>query len=139
MSLTNRAAQAFLNSFFGRTSNFGAFASAPDLHLAASTTTPTEAGGNFTEPVGNAYARLDITSSDFNDATLADPSALDNSSALTFVQASGGSWGTITHVGVYDALSGGNLLLSLALSVSRTIDDGDTLSFSAGEFDVTLD
>lgn len=140
MSATNFLARNVLQALFGRGSNdFGGFTSAPDLHLAASTSTPTDAGGNFTEPGGGVnYSRLDVSASDFNDATLADPSLLDNSAALTFPTASGAGWGTITHVGLFDAASGGNLLVFYALTTSRTINDGDTLSFAAGEFDTTL-
>lgn len=137
-SLTNFACQAILNSLFGNTSNFGALASAPDLHLAASTTTPTEGGTNFTEPVGNAYARVDVGAADFNNATLADPSVIDNGNTISFPQASG-SWGTITHVGLFDASTGGNLIVSYPLSASKDIGANDTLEFATGDLDLTLD
>lgn len=139
MTATNFLSQAILNALFGRTGNFGAFSSAPDLHLGASTSTPTQGGGNFTEPgAGVSYARVDLSSSGFNDATLADPSVLDNSSAITFATASGVGWGTITHIGVFDALTGGNLLLIVPLTVATLINSGSTLSVAAGNLDTTL-
>lgn len=145
MSFTNFLAKHVLQSLFGRTSTLGAFANAAtqlDLHLGASTTTPNEAGGNFTEPgAGVSYARLDISASDFLDATEADPSLIENSAALTFPAASGAGWGTITHIGVFSSDVGGtnNLLMVLALDTPRTINAGETLSFSAGELEFTLD
>lgn len=139
MSFTNRTSQAVLNSVFGNTSNFGALASAPDLHLAASTTAPAEDGTNFTEPGGGVgYARVDVANTDFNAATLADPSVVDNSGVIAFPQATG-SWGTITHVGLFDALTAGNLVAFYALSSSKAIESGDTLQFAAGDLDLDLD
>lgn len=137
---TNFLSRNILNALFGRGSDdFGGFASAPDLHLGASTSTPTQAGANFTEPgAGVSYARVDITASDFVNATLADPSLITTGAAVTFPEASGVGWGTITHVGIFDALTGGNLLIILPLTVSRTVNDGDTLSFAAGEIDINL-
>lgn len=139
MTATNLLSQAVLNALFARTSSLGAFTSPPDLHLAASTSTPTDAGANFTEPgAGVNYSRLDVSNTDFLDATLANPSLLENGAALTFPTASGAGWGVITHVGLFNAASGGDLLIFYALTVAQTINDANTLSFSAGEFETTL-
>ena len=40
-------------------------------------------------------------------------------------------WGLITHVGLFDAVSGGNLLYALQLSTPRYIYDGDGIIFEA--------
>lgn len=138
MSMTNRTAQAMLNSLFGRTSNFGALGSAPSMHVALSTTAPAEDGTNVTEPVGNGYARQPAGASVWNDATLADPSLIDNQSIIDFGTATG-SWGTVTHVVIFDALTAGNVIASGALTTSRTISNNDPVSFQAGDIDVTLD
>lgn len=42
------------------------------------------------------------------------------------------AWGTITEVHIFDALTGGNELYSGALTASKTVDVGDTVSFAAG-------
>ena len=42
------------------------------------------------------------------------------------------AWGTITYVGVYDALQGGNLWAYAALSVSRTVIRGDPVMIPVG-------
>jgi hypothetical protein len=56
---------------------------------------------------------------------------------VTFT-AAGGSWGTITHIGIHDALSSGNLLWHGSMTASKTIADGDTLEFAIGNIDLTL-
>lgn len=50
---------------------------------------------------------------------------------VTFA-AAGDSWGTITHVGICDAATGGNLLWWGEIAVPRNITSGDTMSFPAG-------
>jgi hypothetical protein len=137
MPLANRSHQALLNSLFGKTSNFGALASVPTVYVGLSTTTPTMAGGNITEPSGNNYARVATAAGDWNAGTNADPSLLDNANAITFPQASG-SWGTCTHFVLFDASSGGNVLGYGALTTNKTPTTGDTPSFPAGSLDVTI-
>lgn len=94
------------------------------------TAAPGEGGGG-TEVSGNAYARTAATFTvSGNTAT--------NSGAVEFPTATG-SWGTITYAAVFDASSGGNMLLYAALTDSKTIGTGDILRIPAGELDVTLD
>jgi len=136
-ALVNRTHQALLNSLFGKTSNFGALASRPTLYVGLSTTTPTMAGANVTEPSGNNYARVATAASDWNAATSADPSVVDNANAITFPQASG-SWGTCTHAVIFDASSGGNVIGIAALAVAKTPTANDTPVLNAGFISVTL-
>lgn len=138
MSFSNYTAQALLNSLFGRTSNFGALASRPTIYVALSTADPLEDGSGVAEPSGNGYARVATAATDWNDATLADPSVINNANAITFPQATG-AWGTITHFALYDAAVDGNYLGGGALSASKAPTTGDTPSFAAGELNVTLD
>jgi hypothetical protein len=116
-------------------------AGAGTLWAALSTTTPTEestSNWNFTEPVGNGYAREPTTAATWDAATTATPSLKTNGAAIDFGSASGGSWGTITHFGIWDNSTVGNLLLGGALSASKTIDDGDSAQFPIGDWDETL-
>jgi hypothetical protein len=48
-------------------------------------------------------------------------------------------YGTVTHVGIYDAVTGGNLLAYAALTASKTITTGDVFRVPAGDLDITLD
>lgn len=108
-----------------------AWTPAATLYLALSTTTPTEAAGNFTEPSGNAYARVSTVAADWNAASGTAPAIKDNSAVKTFPAATG-SWGTVTHFGIFDALTVGNLYLWAPLTASKTVAAADTVSFAAG-------
>jgi hypothetical protein len=58
--------------------------------------------------------------------------ATDNDNAITFPE-SGGAWGTVTHFGIFDASTSGNLLYHGELDDARVVDGaGITLSFPAG-------
>lgn len=102
-------------------------------YVALYTVAPGEAGGG-TECSGTAYVRQ---SSSFTVSGTA-PSQAANSAAVEFPTA-GGSWGTIVAAGVFDALSGGNLLAYADLTISKTIDTGDVLRFNTGTLVITLD
>jgi hypothetical protein len=99
-------------------------------HLALYTSAPDDTGGG-TEVSGSAYARQSVT------FTISGNTA-SNTSALEFPTATG-SYGTVTHVGVFDAASGGNLIAYAALTTSKAIDTGDVLRVPAGDLDITLD
>lgn len=98
------------------------------VYLALYTAAPTDAGGGTQVSTGG-YARQPIT---FGAAS---GGAIANTSAVAFT-ASGGNFGTITHVGIFDALTSGNLLAWKAIT-SVVINDGDTLNFPIGDIDVT--
>jgi hypothetical protein len=93
------------------------------------TAAPGEAGGG-TEVSGNAYVRKDVTFTVSGDTAT-------NSAAIEWPTATG-SWGTITHVAVFDALTAGNMLVYAALASSKTISTGDVLRIPLGDLDVTL-
>jgi hypothetical protein len=61
-----------------------------------------------------------------------------NANAITFA-APTANWGTVTHFGIYDATSAGNLLVWGALTASRVISNGDAApSFAPGALSVTF-
>ena len=60
-----------------------------------------------------------------------------NTSAIEFPTA-GGSWGTISHIGILDAVSSGNLLYHAALSSSKAITTGDIFRIPAADLTVTM-
>jgi hypothetical protein len=51
----------------------------------------------------------------------------------------GGSWGTITSIAIFDAVTGGNMIGYAALTSSKTIATGDVFRIPLGDLDVTLD
>ena len=48
------------------------------------------------------------------------------------------TWGTITHVGIRDASTGGNLLYHAPLTTSKIINIGGIFRFNTGNLSVTL-
>lgn len=111
----------------------GGAATRPTTWYVALYTTATDDASGGTEVSGNGYARQSVT---FASAT-SGAGTTSNTNAPLFT-AAGGSWGTITHMAIYDASSGGNRLWHGAMTVSKTIDDGDSLQFSIGNIDLTL-
>jgi hypothetical protein len=98
------------------------------------TAAPSDAGGG-TEVSGGSYARVTTAAADWNAAS---GGSTTNANAITFPTASG-SWGTVTHFGIFDAASGGNLLRWAALGTSKAVGSGDTPSFAAGALTLTED
>jgi hypothetical protein len=101
-----------------------------DWYIGLFTDDPTDAGTG-TEVSGNAYSRTAVTFTVSGDTA-------SNSGAVEFPEATG-SWGTITHMGIYDAATSGNLIAHAALTASKAIASGDILRFPIGDIDVTLD
>jgi len=89
-------------------------------------------GGVITGEVsGGSYARQALT------LTAASDGESSNSSDIAFPQATA-DWGTITHVALMDASTGGNVLMYSALDASKTVNNGDTFKINAGDLDITV-
>ena len=83
-----------------------------------------------TELSGSGYTRKVIT---FNAASSA---TADNNAAVEFPAATG-SWGTVSHFGLFDASTSGNLLVHGAFTTGKAIASGDILKIPAGDLDIT--
>ena len=83
-----------------------------------------------TEISGNGYARQSIAFDAASGGTT------DNTSNVDFPAATG-SWGTVSHYGLFDASSSGNLLIHGSFSASKAVTTGDILRIAAGELDIT--
>jgi hypothetical protein len=104
------------------------------LYIGLSSTTPTEAGANFTEPSGGAYARVATTGADWSAATGTAPAVKTTTAVKTFTTASA-DWvagANLTHFGLFDASTAGNLKWWGALTTAKPVLNGDTASFAAG-------
>lgn len=126
MSFSNYLENKVLDHVFGGT----AYTAPTTLYVGLFTSDPGEAGAG-TEVSGGSYARQTITFT-------VTGSQASSSAAVEFPTATA-SWGTITYAAVYDAVSGGNLLASGALTTSKTIDSGDVFRIPSGDFDIDLD
>jgi len=131
MSSTTTAENLLLDSWFGAV----ALSVPGTWYVSLSTTSPTEAGLNFTEPVAGAYARVAVT----NNATnfpAAVSGAKTNGTAITFPESTA-SWGTITHIGFYNQASGGALYFWEALPTSKAVAANTTVYFSIGSLTIS--
>lgn len=116
------------------------------LYIGLLTAAPSDSGGG-TEVSGGSYARVAVTSSLANWAgTQAAASTVtssgtggqtSNNAAITFTTPTA-TWGTVTHFGIYDGSSGGNLLFWGALTIAKTINQADTVTFPAASLSVTF-
>jgi hypothetical protein len=111
------------------------FARPATVYVALFTSAP-GAGGGGTEVSGGSYARVAVT----NNATnfpAASGASKSNATAITFPAATAG-WGSVSHYGLFDALTGGNLLkfapiLVAGVATPRTVASGDQPSFGVGD------
>jgi hypothetical protein len=113
-----------------------AYTAPTTVYLALYTSAPSESGGG-TEVSGTGYARASVTNTvpNFPDAVAGVKS---NGVAITFAVA-GAAWGTVTHWGMFDELSGGNLLFFGALGSSTAIHHDDQLIIPIGDLDITFE
>jgi hypothetical protein len=118
-----------LDHVFGGT----AYTAPTTLYVGLFTSSPSDTGGG-TECSGGSYARKSMPDMTISGTS---PTQASNGAAVEFVTATG-SWGTITHTGIFDASSSGNLLCWAALSASKVVASGDVIRFDAGDLDVTL-
>lgn len=123
---------AILNEFFGGTN----YVPPANVFIGLSTSAPAKAGTGVTEPVGNGYARVTVVNNATNFPN-ASGGVKSNGTVITFPEASG-NWGNITHFVVYDALTGGNLLMYGTLTTPKTFGVGDIPSFIVGALSATL-
>jgi len=116
------------------------------LYVSLFTAAPNDTGGG-TELTGSAYARVAVTSAltawagtqsaGSTTSSSGTGGATSNNTVITFPEPTS-SWGEVVAFGVHDASSGGNLLFHGSLSINKTINQGDTVSFPAGSLAVTF-
>ena len=126
MSFSNYLETGLLDHVFAN----AAYTSPTTVYVGLFTSNPDE-DGSGTEVSGGSYARQ---SGSF---TVSGNTATTNA-AIEFPTATA-SWGTITHIGIYDASSAGNLLAYAALTASKAIASGDVFRIPSGDIDITLD
>jgi len=107
----------------------GSFTAPSNVFLSLWTSDPTDAGSG-TELSGSSYARQDIN---FGAAS----SGVATSSGVVTFPTATGSWGTVTHIGIHDAVSSGNLLFHGALTASKAIASGDVFQVANGGITIT--
>jgi len=134
--LTNYLEDKIINHVFGSTT----YTKPTNWYVGLLTATPSDSAAG-TEVSGGSYARMvcafTITGSGLAEAK--------NTSAITFPTATA-DWGVVGWVGIYDALSSGNLAAyqnlqqsDFSTSTTKTINDGDIFKFNASTIKIQLD
>jgi hypothetical protein len=93
-------------------------------------------GSTAGEVSGGSYARQAVTNNSSN-WTAATGGATENVNLIAFPMATA-SWGTVTYVGICDALTTGNLIAYAQLNSSVAVAQYDTVIFQPGDLDITL-
>ena len=128
MSFSNYLETELLEHVFTNT----AYTAPSTLYLALFTSNPAEdASGTEVTTSGTAYARQTVTFTVSGNTATTD-------AAVEFPTATA-NYGTVSHVGIYDASSAGNLIAYAALTTSKAIETGDVFRVPAGDLDITLD
>lgn len=119
----------------------GTTVSPTNWYLALYTAAPNEDGTGGTEvsTSSTAYARQTLTSASWDDAAGAQPSTVKNVGSISFPQATA-SWGTVTHFGLCASGTEGTADVKIwgALDTSKTVNNGDTVTFAADALIVQL-
>lgn len=124
--MSNYLENALINATLRNTS----YTSPAIVYVGLYTSDPTDANSG-TEVSGGSYARTAVTFGAPSNGVST------NSAAVEFPQATG-SWGTVTHIGILDASTSGNLLYHTPLDASKTIASGDIFKIATGSLSVTL-
>lgn len=106
-------------------------------YVALFTADPTDANITANEVVGAWYARQDAAQGGTIDSGWTSPAngVSTNAKVITFPAVTG-SQVTVSHFGIYDAISGGNLMFHGNLATPKTLLVDDVLSFSIGALQI---
>jgi hypothetical protein len=117
------------------------------IYVALFTTASSDAGPG-TEVSGGGYARVqagpglaawEATQGGTAGTSSGTTGQSKNVADITF-PAPSANWGTVTHFGLFDAVTGGNMLMQKQLAVPKVINSGDQApKFPAQGLTVTLD
>ena len=125
--MSNYLENALINATLRNTS----YTSPAAVYVGLYTSDPGD-GNTGTEVSGGSYARVSVSFGAPSNGVST------NSASVTFPTATG-TWGTVTHVGILDATTSGNLLYYTALDASKSIASGDVFTISTGNLSVTLE
>ena len=125
------------NALINSTLRGASFPTPNALFLALFTADPTDANIVANEVNGSWYARQDITGGGAISSGFTAPSngVTSNARVLTFPPVTGAQV-TVTHYGIYDASTGGNLLIHGPMTTSKTLLVDDVLSFAIGALQI---
>ncbi len=136
---------ALLNHIFGNNANASNSAtsfSAPgdnSIYVSLHTADPTDAASGA-EITGSGYTRANASDTlTWTVAQAGGTTTAKNDQAIAFPQATGDYSANVTHIGIWDQASSGNMLFHGALTVAKTVTQGDTFQINANALVITLE
>ena len=104
-----------------------AYTSPSAVYLGLYTSNPTDA---------DSGTEVDVDRQAITFGAVASGGTISNTADITFTTMPAAA---VTHVGIHDHVSAGNLLFHGALSSTKSVDAGDTFKISTGDLDISLD
>lgn len=132
MATITTQARSILSHLFGRVT----YTANATLHVGLSTANPTADGSGIVEPSGGSYTRVAVSNNTTN-FVLGTGATMENGAQIQFPESTA-SWGTITHIVIFDAATSGNALYYGALTTSRTVPTATTIYFPISALTFTL-
>ena len=124
-NLSNYLENKLLDHFLGT----AGYTMPTTVYVGLYTVVPTDAGGG-TQVTGGSYARQSAAFAAAASGTTS------NSANIDFT---GMPAATTVAIGIFDAITAGNLLLWGTLTTNKTTDAGDTLRIATGDLDISID
>lgn len=137
--LSNDLEQKLLDHIY----NEVAYTAPTTIYVALYTDDPTDADVG-TEVSGGSYARVLVNKNGAGapewDLAIVDGIGymVTNGDDITFPTATA-AWGTVTHIGLHDHVSAGNLLHHTILDASQVVGDGGIVKFLVGDLSMRLE
>ena len=124
--------------FTNVSTNGGAYTAPSSVFVSLHTGSPAEDNSGSNEISGSGYARQSVT---FGDVATdgSNNTSVSSNATVQFPAASGNYSADVTFIGIYDAVSGGNLMFFGSLSTQKTVTTGDVFQINSGSLTITLD
>ena len=116
----------------GAVLNGTAYTSPTALYVWLFTSDPTETGSEGTEVSDTAYVRQQVTFDPVTDGTASNTNLIEFATAVS-------DYGTITHIAILDAVTGGNMLFYQELETSLIVGEGVGIRIAMGDLTIRLD
>lgn len=116
----------------GAVLNGTTYSSPTALYVGLFTSDPTETGSEGTEVSDTAYVRQQVTFDPVTDGTASNTNLIEFATAAI-------DYGTITHIAILDAVTGGNMLFYQELETSLVVGEGVGIRIAMGDLTIRLD
>ena len=122
------------NHLLGHAFNKEVFAPLDVYCVGLSSAEPLRDASGLAEPSGGGYVRIATSASDWTDVSGGDIHNLDT----IYLAEATVNWGWVYYFVLFDALTGGNMLVYGALTAGVDISAGDIKKFNANDLAVSL-